>query len=179
MALQRSDWHHPTTPITGLELAHLGKYYRLHLRRDLCLGCLNNARGIGETQLCSFFISRSNPARPNINIQGEKASPFGDKLQFAITWRTGLIASGGTQFLVQLKLSNVDNLTQHVTVRMEFYNNGILRGWIPCANQPTGDCQSFNSGTSLIAMRDTDHTFWGSSTVLANGGFRAAFWSEE
>lgn len=157
-------------------MAHVGRSYKLHKRRDLCIGCLNNRRAIPKDWLIDWIIAAVGPPPRAFNIQRLPLYLMSDEWSAEMAWETAELYGPQNDWLSVLTLDRIDIQEQCLWFVHELYADGDLVLKMEQRNMTTGACGSIGMGPNLPArLLYINADYWGPGdavVVLTGSGKR-------
>jgi len=160
-------------------MAHVGKFYKLHFRRDLCLGCIQNNRAWPEAFRSDASIAPQQPQQPTIIIPPTLVLPVGDQTSSDLRWKSDAIMILGRPCTIRIEFAGFDLPLQRVKILWEIWDATHRVAHKEITNETPGQCDRFFLDAGFPRPLVNDHpAWWGSQDLLASGVSRGAIWAE-
>lgn len=143
-------------------MAHIGKNYRLHFRRDACLGCFNYRVAMAHTWRLFGDIFRTIPELPTINVPLTNVVAVEPQDVAWPAWESGLITTAGKTFSLHIQLDGWNQPLQQTHLFLKFVRLGVTRASVILHNDLIRNCDRFSTPTPFEPLGDWDESFWGS-----------------
>jgi len=158
-------------------MAHVGQAFKVHLRRDMCIGCTDYRKAVGEAQRMSILFSAP-PTVPTVyNVERLLATLTTDPAEFPIVWETEAITQHTRTFNLRCIFDDYNLTTQLIQMTGQIVSSGTVRASWTMRNQAPGSCIAcfLTSGNTFTTY---DAAYWGTSNHFVIGGStEAAFWN--
>jgi len=149
-------------------MAHIGKEYKVHFRRDLCPNCTNYRFAFPECLrvAASWWTGTTTPT--NYAFGFVLAYPTSPPRDFPLVWETNPITLHGRTFTWEVQFDEFDDAVPSMGFKYSVLDaTGIVasgRG----VNSASGVCSGWN-GFSSTVMADFDPAFWGDASGTWQG----------
>jgi len=150
-------------------LAHTGKDYKLHFRRDLCVNCTNYKRSLAEAYELTGLIVLPPPVSANLTVPSTPAIGIGDDQPEEPLWVTEEISLGGFDISFQLRWTDYAPSPGNTLMDLDIMNSNTVRATVRVTSFASGNCIEVSTHNNIIACSNWDAAFWGT----ANGAMRA------
>lgn len=108
-------------------MAHVGKGFKLHFRRDVCPGVNNYNKGHPEALQLSFFNLTAGPPGPIWECKFPLLKPVSGPNDPAMIWESDPFPCNGFDLVFRVLLDHLDMPQQFVWYLLEVYESAILR----------------------------------------------------
>lgn len=142
-------------------MSHVGKFYPLLDRRDLCLGCTNHNRSFGRSYAISCTIVTSASPATIVNTRFEPAELISPAWSSQPTWRTKFLHDHGREFRYTQFLDGWDFEKQLTFVRIQIHDATDLRMELRLRNTAPGFASIFPGSFAQYTPLYFDHAYWG------------------
>lgn len=159
-------------------MAHVGKFYPLLPRRDLCLGCKNHNRSLALHWSISCTVSVSAFGAPIVNTQFAPAELITDPWSSQPEWRTDWINQSGRQFRYLISFDGWDYEQQLTFVRVRILDATDVRLMFRMRNTAPGVCSIFPGSFAPYVPLYFDSGYWGGFFQYGSCSAGARGWSQ-
>lgn len=160
-------------------MAHVGKFYKLHFRRDLCINCVQHRRSLPEARTIDCRFSTVSVPTTEYHIDRALARPVVGTERELPEYETLPLTMHGRTFTVRLS-TVLDVLGDNETKLLwQFYSAGIVVMHFTARPQFSGRCDAYKHDQFSDGPPITDDPeFWGGFQI--NGNFNSSFanWEE-
>lgn len=147
-------------------MAHIGKFYKLLVRRDLCVGCLQNNRGLPEAWRVGGEIRVTAPTLKIFTVPVKLLTLITDEWSSAPSWESEPFVIAGHTARLRFVWGGWDFDRQVTKLFMHVWD-GVSRG-NSLPNFIVGNrCDDYHISTSFgnQTMNQIDKVWWGGTAV--------------
>lgn len=143
-------------------MAHIGKLFKLHFRRDLCLGCTNNRAAWPEAWNCSYDVSLSNGAVDIYRVENAIVPRSSEPDDPDMVWLGDEITQHGRTFRTRVRFVGYEQSQRLSKIVFELEHDGIARLSVEPDQSFVERCDGYTAGIFTSSNWIVhDPTFWG------------------
>lgn len=162
-----------------MTMAHVGKFWKLHFRRDALVNCVQHNRSWPEAFLLECALHFSGPQQPSIIIAPTVAPCVTPYDKWPAEWRTAPMNIKGSPCTVRFKFIGWDFVGGVNLTELSIWNSSHRLCHIAPTQVVGGSAASFDiTGSFGRSMIVDDPGFWGSTAIDTAGTERPARWNQ-
>jgi len=163
-------------------MAHIGKQYRLHLRRDVALNISNNRNAIPAEVFASFSAVQVDDFFHPYNTGPKLATLQTPETDFPIIWETANMTQHGHTFKMRFTLDDVDVTNGCTRGLFNIYSGGLIRLSQRISPFPAVGGNrayaSWQSGAPPSGVITYDKPYWGTDLNTIGLTIAARLWGQ-